>query len=236
MRSFAQHKDKSRITSTIQKLKQIIHPNIIISNKCILSYRPIKNNNISLHDNKIWMVIVLSNHDDIQFKTILNTMKNNGLYDQCYKITLKFTDVINRKIMNLCKLNYDKIVIDTIDDPLLEPSKYIDTICVDDNPLMLYFDLTTPKSLIIDELLIKHTINDWQYCIQLLLDDDDLQSIGMFPISTFQFWFNCFWTKLRESKTKSSISIMKFSQSNHLNTIFDIENTTYEYEKQDTNI
>jgi hypothetical protein len=244
MKSFSQQ--PARLGSGVyQSLKQTVYDhNMVVSKPCILSYRKDivdipQDANIG-----IWIVLVLSHKHEILGKRLLQLIKDIGLYDRCYRITLRFSDDINRKIVNLCKLNYNKVFIDQRSVKTMNMLRFMHSSVMEkdvhhENIYMLYFDVCNIGNIDIEKLLIQHTINDWKYCTNLLYSSEDTQSVGLFPMpensqQPFQYWFDCFWTKFKQPFTTNTTSLLEFSnQITPFFSIQDIENVKFEYEEEE---
>jgi hypothetical protein len=240
MKSFSQQ--PSSLGSGIhQSLKHnVFYDSMIINETCVLSYRKDIQDIPEDVNISIWIVLVISHKHEILGKRLLQLIKDIGLYDRCFRITLRFTDDINRKIVNLCKLNYNKVFIDQRPVKTMNMLRFMHSSILEkdvhhDNIYMLHFDVCQIDHIETEKLLMQHTINDWKYCINLLYSTPDIQSTGVFPMpdngQPFQFWFDCFWTKFQQPFTMNSISLLEFSNKTPFFSIHDIENTTFEYEK-----
>lgn len=241
MRSFSQQ--PSGLGSSIhQRLKHNVFLESLgqSSESDILSYRkniPDIPDDVNI---SIWIVLVISHKQEILAKRLLQLIKDIGLYDRCYRITLRFTEDINRKIVNLCKLNYNKVFVDQRPAKTINSLRFIHSSVQEkdvhhDNIYMLHFDVSSIGSVDIEKLLIQHTLNDWKYCMNLLYSSQDTQAVGMFPMidngQPFQFWFNCFWTKFQQPFNTNTKSLLEFSNKKVFTSISSIENVNFEYEK-----
>lgn len=157
----------------------------------------------------ICIVITLRFHHEGIIKDILSLMKEHGLYDKCFKIYLRFEEEPNRRVVNLCKLNYSKVEIHSSSN--YNVIEFINSRFKELDTYILCYDLTTIRKDSLQSLFMKHTIQQWKYCVQMLLNYRNVRSIGLFPTTstndTRYYWFNTFWIRTDAKKGFETLDI-----------------------------
>lgn len=214
------------------------------------------------------IVIALRYHQEIPIRNLLLRIKECGLYDKTMKIFLRFEEDPNRRIVNLCKLNYDKVeihsssdfdVFDFINTKIVKPHLEItkDHPSFENNQLaVLSYDLRDERYESISQLLGRHTIDEWMYCLCLLMKPNHVRSIGLFPNPSTNvkesrecYWFNTFWLRIdlntmmkqhQESITCPSLyeraSSLQCSRTNLFQSTDEIVASRFEYDDEDEQI
>lgn len=188
----------------------------------------------------IYVVLTLRYHHETLIKRILAEIKASGLYDKTTRIFLRFEEEPNRKIVNFCKLNFDKVeihsssnysIMDFLEVRFKEGGKYI-----------LCFDVTEQESEALQDMLILHHIEEWKYCMQLLIDNHDhCRAVGLFPSpSSHDFWFHTFWIRseagspFRTITKKEKRALLKCSNGEWFTDLADIQNSVFDYGDRQT--
>lgn len=183
----------------------------------------------------IYIVLTVRYHHELLIKQILAEIKASGLYDKTTRVFLRFEEEPNRKIVNFCKLNFDKVeihsssnysVIEFLDVRFKESGKYI-----------LCYDLIEQESETIQEMMILHHITQWKYCMQLLIERrSKCRAVGLFPQpSGNDFWFHTFWVKsdgtlpFRSITADDKLRLLECSHGADFEEVGDILNSVFDY-------
>jgi len=188
----------------------------------------------------IFVVITLKFHHEQMVKDVLALIRKSGLYDKTTKIYLRFQEEPNRKIVNFCKLNYDKIEIHSSSN--YNVMEFLEVRFKETGKYILCFDLTDLKREAIQELMMTHLIQEWRYCMQLLLErQEEIRSVGLFPspFLSSDYWFHCFWIRSDPDVAFNTLSIeekhplLQCSKVDWFSSNGEVENSSFTYIKDE---
>lgn len=157
---------------------------------------------------KVTIVLTLGNGHESQVKEFIKLYRESELMKYTSNIILRFEEEPNRRIINSCKLNCEKVEVVTMNDqPIFDflqsrGHDFSNMINGEETPFyVLTFDFRHMKRNYVFDLLLKHTVGEWKYCIQLFQNHPNIRSTGLFPTpdtksNVNDFWYDTYWTKV----------------------------------------
>lgn len=201
----------------------------------------------------VFIVLTLRFHQDALIKKVLADIKAAGLYDKTKKIFLRFEEEPNRKVVNFCKLNFDKVEIHSSSNYGI--TEFLDVRFKEGGKYVLCYDLREQEDDTIQELLLLHNITEWKYCLyRLMKEGKTARAIGLFPAPSSEtkdddddaddgqdYWFHTFWVKsdgarsFRTIQDEEKLELLKCSNDGWFQSMDDVQSSVFTYDTSATN-
>jgi len=250
---------QSMMNSSLHKLRAPIHSHLYGGHTTsLLSYNFDISDIDAIDQNPravVTMIITLQESHETEIRELVKLCRETELFSKTRRIFLRFGKEHSRRITNYCKLNCENVEVfsaneqsifeflqvrgQTInngrDDASEGAQNYV--LCVDFTRLK--------KNNETFDLLLRHTIGEWKYCLQLFHNDDAIRGVGLFPVpedlsKDSDFWYDTFWLKvqprtaLTRLQKKEKLELLYASKSTWFSSESQIEDTTFLYDLSST--
>lgn len=203
----------------------------------------------------VTIVITLQESHETEIRELVKLCRETGLFSKTHRIFLRFDKEHSRRITNYCKLNCENVEVFSAHEQSIFEFLQIrgqsissgrDVASEDLQHYVLCIDFTRLKrNNETFDLLLRHTIGEWKYCLQLFHNDDAIRGVGLFPVpedlsKDSDFWYDTFWLKVQPRTTltrlqkKEKLELLYASNSTLFSSESQIEDTTFLYDLSST--
>lgn len=203
----------------------------------------------------VTMIITLQESHETEIRELVKLCRETGLFSKTCRIFLRFDKEHSRRITNYCKLNCENVEVFSANEQSIFEFLQVrgqtinngrDDASEDEQKYVLCVDFTRlKKNNETFDLLLRHTIGEWKYCLQLFHNDDDIRGVGLFPVpedlsKDSDFWYDTFWLKVQPGtaltrlQKKEKLELLYASKSTWFSSESQIEDTTFLYDLSST--
>lgn len=202
----------------------------------------------------VTMVITLQESHETEIRELVKLCRETGLFSKTGRIFLRFDKEHSRRITNYCKLNCENVEVFSANEQSIFEFLQVrgqtingrEDASEDEQKYVLCVDFTRlKKNNETFDLLLRHTIGEWKYCLQLFHNDDAIRGVGLFPVpedlsKDSDFWYDTFWLKVQPRTTltrlqkKEKLELLYASKATWFSSESQIEDTTFLYDLSST--
>jgi len=252
----SQLSQQTMMNSSLHKLRTPMHSPLYSGNTTYtLSYNfdITEINSISQDfDALVTIIITLQGDQESGFREFIKLYRDTGLSNKTVRLLLRFEGQPNRRIVNYCKFNCENVDIFYANDQsifdFLQARSHLFTNVEKANMdlFVLSFDLRHLNKNHIFDLLLKHTVGEWKYCLQLFKNNTRIRAVGLFPTPSLDstngsdFWFDTFWVKIQTNiitplHAKDKLESLYTSKGSLFTSKHQIEESQFIYDLSSTN-
>lgn len=251
MHQINQLSQQSVMNSSLYSLRHSFHSPLHKSDNSTYNLRYHFDVNEDGHSSQsaVTIVLTLSGDKEQELREFIKLFRDSELSSITIRLCLRFHGEPSRRILNFCKLNCPTVDVFNCNEHVLEfiqkraplflpTSNRTDTM----EYYVLSFDFGNLPHGPLFDLLLKHTVQEWRYCTQLLQEDPNaLRAVGLFPTLRSatdggDFLFNCFWLRIASAspfmplKPREKMETLLCSKSTWFSSEADVEGASFTYD------